>query len=114
MSAATWTGRADNRSVRAEQQARLAATSAQENFEHLRRMTQQLASRVPPAANALMKQGLGILNGLSSAVLERPGVAQPQATVKTTPVAVATAEPVRSADARVTPIRGRGLDNPSV
>ncbi len=113
MSAATWTGRADNRSVRAEQQARLAAQSAHENFEHLRRVAQQLASRVPPAANALMKQGLGILSGLSSAALDRPGnVVAQNAVVRTAPVTAPASEPVRTAG--VTPIRGRGLDNPSV
>ncbi len=70
MSSATWTGRADNRSVTTELTARLAALSAQENFEHLRRMAQQLKD-APAAAKNLMQQGLNILGGLSGAVLDR-------------------------------------------
>lgn len=73
---ATWTGRADTRSVTAETTAAMAARIAGENFAYLQRQAAAWTRGMDATGRGLLQQGLGVLNGLSGAVLDPKGAVQ--------------------------------------
>lgn len=83
MTSATWTGRADTRSVTKERDVATAGKAASDHFELLRRQSAVWARGADATGRNLMQQGLGILNGLAPAVFDRTGnVVAPTADAK--------------------------------